>query len=265
VLETIEVTTDNLQGIILANPIATFAGIILAASIAFPANAQTVTIPAEVRGQPGRLLPIAITHDGEDVAWYVPPTIDAFREYSSDPKDVRLRLQCWTPGKYEVIAQSCKGGKMSGFKACSVIIEGNNPTPPPNPPTPIPPGPFPPPNPPPIPDDPVARRLRDAYSTDRGTVTEKHEAKRLLSGFFEAMAGHVKDPSVKTVGDLLGDYRAAIPSVLKPGVLDAVRRQTAREIADIVGDDAGRQIDPELREKLIKLFEFLAFILKLLV
>ena len=245
--------------------------LLTALALASPALAQTVKLPAEVRVQPGRLAPVRIEFDGDEVRWDVPAELDAFREYSPDPKDVRLRVQGWTKGAYRIVAVACKGGKLSEFAACVVTVGD---APPPAPPGPTPPGPTPPgPTPPPVPpvpptpvppDDPAAQRLKDAFKRDADAIAEKLAHCATLSAFFVAMASHVKDPSVKTVGDLLADYRAAVPAVLKPGALPLVRKQIAAEVAAVTGDDPERDISPDLRDKLIKLFEFLALILKLL-
>lgn len=225
-----------------------------------PAFAQSVKLPAEVRVQPGRLAPVRIEFDGDDVRWDTPPELDVFREYSPDPKDVRLRVQGWTKGAYRVVAVSCKGGKLSEFAACVVIVGDGVP--------PVPPGPNPPPTPPtptPVPpDDPAAQRLKEAFRKDVDAVADKLANCATLSAFFVAMSAHVKDPSVKTVGDLLADYRAAIPSVLKPTAIPAIRKQIGAEVAAVIGDDPEREISPDLRDKLVKLFELLALILKLL-
>jgi hypothetical protein len=63
------------------------------------------------------------------------------------------------------------------------------------------------------------------------------------------------------VGDLLADYRAAIPTILGNGVVANLRKQIAVEVSGVVGDDPARAIDPALRDALVKLFELIALIL----
>lgn len=229
------------------------------------AFAQTVKLPDTVKVQPGRLAIVKIEYDGDDVKWLVDPKLDVFREYTPDPKLIILRLQGFEKGTFPVVAVAAKAGKLSDFSVCQVIVgEPSPPPPPPAPPgPPVPPTPVPP-TPPPFPTDPLALRLKAAYAADPDPVEGKVRSSQTLSAFFSAMAAHVKDPSVKTVGDLLSDYKAAVPSVLKPTDITGVRKQISLEVIGVAGDDADKVIDPALRDALIKLFEFLATILKLL-
>lgn len=229
-------------------------------AVANYASAQSVKLPTEVKAQVGRMAAVRIEYDGDDVRWFVSPELDVFREYSADPKDVRLRVLGYTRGQFQVIAISAKGGKLSDFAVCAVTIgDPLPPVPPPAPPgPPVPPNP---PTPPPAPVDPVADRLRGALGRDPEDAAAKAKAAQTLGAFYSAMSGHVKDPKVGTVGDLLADYRAAIPSILGPGVVANLRKQIAVEISGVVGDDPTRAIDPALRDALVKLFELIALIL----
>ena len=115
------------------------------------AAGQTVKLPTEVKVAPGRLAAILVEWDGDDLRWDVPPELDCFREYDPDPKRVRLRLVGYAPGKYRLLAVSCKAGKLSEFVSCAILVGD---APPPTPPGPQPPGPTPPgptPGPAPIP------------------------------------------------------------------------------------------------------------------
>lgn len=227
--------------------------------------AQTVKLPEVVKVQPGRLASVKIEYDGDDVKWLVDPKLDVFREYTPDPKQIILRLQGFDKGTFPVVAVAAKAGKLSDFSVCQVIVgEPSPPPPPPAPPgPPVPPTPVPP-TPPPFPNDPVALRIQAAFKADADPIESKVKSSLTLSAFFAAMAAHVKDPSVKTVGDLLSDYKAAVPAVLKPTDITGVRKQISIEVIGVAGDDAEKAIDPALRDALIKLFEFLATILKLL-
>lgn len=222
---------------------------------------QTVKLPDTVKVLPGRLASVKIEYDGDDVKWIVDSKLDIFREYTPDPKQIILRLQGFERGTYQVIAVACKAGKLSDFAVCLVTVGEPTPPVPPTPPGPTPPVP---PTPTPFPNDPVAIRIQTAFKADADPVEGKVKSCLTLSAFFSAMAGHVKDPSVKTVGDLLSDYKAAVPAVLKPTDITGVRKQISLEVIGVAGDDADKVIDPTLRDALIKLFEFLAAVLKLL-
>lgn len=121
--------------------------LLLLAGIAHPATGQTVKLPSEVKVAPGRLAAVAVDWDGDDVRWDVPPELDCFREYDPDPRKVKLRLIGYTPGRFRLLAVAAKGGKLSEFSTCAVVVEGTPPVPP------TPPGPNPPvPPTPPTPD-----------------------------------------------------------------------------------------------------------------
>ncbi|WP_020472770.1 hypothetical protein [Zavarzinella formosa] len=85
--------------------------LILLAALLFasPIFAQSVTMPAVVNVQPGRLAAVRIVLDGDDLKRDVPAELDCFREYSPDPKDVWLRAQGRTKGTYRLAAVT-KGG-----------------------------------------------------------------------------------------------------------------------------------------------------------
>lgn len=249
-----------------------------------PAFAQTVKLPESVKVEPGRLGAIRIEYDGDDLKWFVAPELDVFREFSVDPKDVRLRVQGFKPGRFQVLAVTCKAGKLSDLFVCWVFVGDPTPVPtppdpkPPAPPTPpVPPTPEPP-KPPPLPADPVAGRLADAFKADASPQADKVRGCQTLSAFFTAMAAHVRQSdmkkddkgnsvvvfSVNSVGDLLSDYVEAGKALLKPDEIKGIRRQIATEVSGVVGTDATKQISPDFRETLAKFFELLAAILKLL-
>lgn len=116
------------------------------------ASAQTVTMPQSVPVSVGRLAAVEMTYDGTDFKYIVPPELDAFREFTNDPKVVRLRVIAYQQGMFRIVAVACKGEKLSDFGSTLVIVgQGPGPTPIPGPgPTPEPPGPTPP-----IPTPPV--------------------------------------------------------------------------------------------------------------
>lgn len=127
--------------------------LILAVGVTLVACGQKVTLPAKVEVKPGRLATVTIDWVGDDLKWVAPEEVDVFREYDPDPKKVRLRLLGYTSGKFRLLAVAAKGGKLSEFAVCQIMV-GDEPTP--TPPGPTPPGPTPPgptPTPAPIPVD----------------------------------------------------------------------------------------------------------------
>ena len=113
---------------------------------------QEVHIPQSVVVPVGRLAAVEMTYVGDDFTYVVPPELDAFREYTTDPKVVKLRVMGFSPGTYSITAVAAKAvdgkGKLSPFVTCLVVV-GSGPVPPT--PIPIPPGPPIPPDPTPVP------------------------------------------------------------------------------------------------------------------
>lgn len=145
------------------------------------------------------------------------------------------------PGRYRLHAVTAEGDIPSAIMEV-VIVVGDVPAPGPDPKPPEP-----------VPDDPLTSKLKKAFDSDRSLVdSAKHLA--TLAGFYEAMANHTKGTSAKTVGELLADYRVAIPTVLPEGSIPALRRACGEEIALLVGDDSEALLDPTLRPKLVDLF-----------
>jgi len=150
------------------------------------------------------------------------------------------------PGKYRVICVTAKGDVPSEIVEFSVTVEADAPPPEPKPPEPV---------------DSLARKLRESLQSDPGDSAKKREYVQALAGFYAAMAKHVETNQVTTIGDLLSDYRNAIPAVLSDGAIPTVRKICGDEVAAIAGSDPERKIDSPLKSKLVDLFTRLASVL----
>ena len=95
------------------------------------AAAQSVKLPDAVTVAPGRLAAVAVEFDGDDVRWRVSADLDVFREFDPDAKKIRLRLIGYAPGRFELCAVACKGGKLSEFATCVITVGNLTPPPPP--------------------------------------------------------------------------------------------------------------------------------------
>lgn len=124
-----------------------FLSLFLAAITCVPVFGQKITAPAEVKVAVGRLGPIPVLYDGVGLEMIVPEELDLIRVYSTDPKDVQLRVQGWTPGTYKLYFYTATDkGILS--KPATVVVNIVDPAPGPTP------GPGPGPNPPPPPPVP---------------------------------------------------------------------------------------------------------------
>ena len=115
-----------------------------------------------------------------------------------------------------------------------------SPAPPPAPaPNPPAPGPTPPPAPPmPIPPaDPLAVKLKALYPADSGTSAEKALAAHDLSQLYLLAAGYAGDSAVTTSGALVDRIRSTAATLVKAGVLTAIRAAIAGEVAALFPAD----------------------------
>lgn len=110
--------------------------LVAALLLAVSAPGQSVKLPDTITVAPGRLAAVTIEYEGDDVRWRVSADLDVFREYDPDTQRIRLRLIGYAPGRYELSAIACKGGKLSEFATCVITVGG--PSPPPTPPPPPP-------------------------------------------------------------------------------------------------------------------------------
>lgn len=135
--------------------------------LALPAAAQ-VKGPQDITVQVGRLASVPLTVDGDESDYQVlGDQVDAFREYSPDPKQIRLRLIGYAPGTSYVVVSSQKAGKLQPMFTVKVTVVGAAPVPPPVPPTPPGPGPL----------DALASQFRAAFTASGFT-----KAKELAAG-----------------------------------------------------------------------------------
>lgn len=196
----------------------------------------------DVRAVVGDWIVLRAETDGRIVRW---KSLD--RGIRIAPPELALRdpkatlATALRPGKYRVVCVTAKGDVPSEIVEFIVTVEADEPPPEPKPPTPV---------------DPLARKLREALQADPGE--KKREYVQALAGFYAAMAKHVEKDQAATIGDLLSDYRNAIPSVLPESAIPAVRKVCGEEVAEVAGSDPDRKIDAALKSKLVDLFTRLA-------
>jgi hypothetical protein len=127
-----------------------------------PPKPPSVTMPATIQVAAGRLARLQIAYDGDDFQYSAPAALDVFREYDPSSQAVTLRLIGYEAGTYDVVAVTCKGGKLSAFGRCAITVG-----------TPVPPGPGPGPGPqPPGPAPIPASGLRVLMIYDQKHLTD---------------------------------------------------------------------------------------------
>lgn len=233
-------------------PYALLAFVLLFPAAAF-AEPPEITLPKEIKGEACDWIVVTAKTGGKKVRWVsMTQGLRIFPTHLLQDSHACV-VMASKPGKYRLLAYTAAADEPSDPATCTIVLEGDAPPVPPGPtpPPPVPPGPTPP---PPGPVDPLTAKVQAALASDPGTVAEKATYAAALSGFYAAMAKHVATDQVATVGDLLSDYRAAIPSVLPEGAIPATRRTCGAEVATLAGDDAERKIDAALKAKLVELF-----------
>lgn len=236
--------------------------------VASTSLAQTLKLPPEIPAKVGQFVVVKPQTDLTVVKWWTPG--DGLAFFPSE----MLRDQAATVviavkvGRYPLIGHN--GSELAALTTL-VVTEAGPPVPPtpkpPPEPIPVPPTPVPPtpPAPNPLPDHPLAGRLRDAWKKD---VADGAKASDLqsLAGFYTAIRNHGEDKGILTVEQFLADYqrvRDDPKNGLKAGVTLTVRGEIGKEINALLGDPSAR-LDPDLRDKLLKLLEIAITILKLL-
>jgi hypothetical protein len=226
--------------------------ILLALALLFALRAAADDPPpalrvADVKATVGDWIVLRAETDGRVVRW---KALD--RGICLAPPELTLRDPKVTlatsrkPGKYRVACVTAKGDVPSEIIEFVVTVEADGPDPPPpNPPVP------------PEPVDPLVNSVRNAFASDPGDAIQKREYANTLAGFYAAMARHVSTDQVVSVGDLLSDYRAAIPTLLPDAAIPATRQACGQAVAALAGADADLKIDPALKSKFVELFTHL--------
>jgi len=137
------------------------------------ASGQAVKAPEKVEVPVGRLASITVQWEGDDFKYVTDLGLDVFREYDPDPKIVKLRCIGYTPGETMIHCIACKGGKLSEFGTCKVVVTGRAPDPTPDPVVPDP-------------SDPLYHKLLSAYQAEK---PDQQKYKTALSNFYKAASG----------------------------------------------------------------------------
>lgn len=189
-----------------------------------------VRLPADVQGRPGHLIQIEADAGGHSVRWHAcrgPEQPDLW-----SPADGRVLLFVTPkPGQYDVIAWTAAGDVPSEAAHCTVRVEEETPPPPPAPPMPV---------------DPFAQALQAAWAGE--AAADKARQRDLLAGLYRVAATDtVRQPQVKTLGDLLATLQQAARSLLPADALPKVRAAVAEELRRTLPTAASAPLDDALR------------------
>lgn len=187
---------------------------------------QQVQLPIEIRTKVGGLVILQAKASGE-VEFYVDERLAKEGEYYRSGND--LVLPSHRPGNYFVLAWTATNNKPSKASKCSVVVEGNDPSP-------IPPDPTPP------TPEPFLRELQLAWAMDLSSPSAlDHRAK--LSAIYRSGVIAVDRPEIQTTGQLFETLRSAAQMVLPKGALSRCQQVIAGELAKRLGTNSSSPIN----------------------
>lgn len=160
--------------------------VLLVFVLASMCQGQSVTLPKEVKGEPGSFVRVAAETDGAHVRWLsLDPGLSVFpSDLLKDSKTTVVVAQ--KAGRYRIAAWTAKGDTPSEA-AIAVVIIGE-------------PGPDPGPGPkPPDPTDPLTKSLQTAF--DRETDPNKAELRRAFAAVYKEAANVADAAEIKTWGN----------------------------------------------------------------
>lgn len=203
--------------------------ILLAVGLMLAPSGPAVSLPAEVKAKPGRLVRLEAQTDGKLVRWAM-----ASEDADLIPfPDGRVAIfSAERPGRYLVLAWTAAGDVPSEAARCVVVV--GEPAPPPGPPQP------------PAPADPLAEALQSAY------VRENPADRGSLAGMLASVyrSGAADAASAPTWGALFDGMAHKAAGLGVNGRLMAVQTAVREELArlalptdrDATLDAAGRAL-----------------------
>lgn len=206
------------------------------------APAQSVKLPAEVRGQPAAFVVVRAETDCAELRWVpmdpglslLPPEL---------LKDSRSAVVMAPAGRYRLLGYGAKGDRASEPAVCIILI-GDAP----------PPGPGPA---PPSPPDAFTKSLQDAYAAEADPQKATHKA-RLAELYRQAGQTTVHDAALRTAGALFDKLTAARKALLPDTALVGVRQVVARELTATMPARPEAELTPEVRQKAAEVFARIA-------
>jgi hypothetical protein len=148
-----------------------------------------------------------------------------------------------TPGRYELWAWTATGNEPTEAVVCAVLVETAEP---PRPPEPA---------------DPFLAALQAAWSAETDSDKARHRD-QLASLYRVAARDTVRQPQLKTVGDLFGALQRAAQSLLPTDALPKVRAAIATELRAKLPTDPAAPLDAAAREGCREQFEHVARLLE---
>lgn len=203
--------------------------------LAAPIQAQTVRLPAELKGSPGIPIPIVAEADGVNVTWMTPDKGLVCVDGGFFGGDSKRAMLFGPQGMYRVWAITAKGDRVSPLAECRVTIGEPGP------------GPGPDPGPEPEPTDALWLPLKQAWLAEP-TATRKADRDQLANLYQEGLsylkADRFAKPSelnavlAKARATVIGERLAGVRAILNaesqrilPSAVDAVFDAASKDAA----------------------------------
>src|SRR5262249_26261271 len=171
-----------------------------------------ITLPAELKAKPGRLVLLKADTPGKLVLWDKGDAdldLLPYQEPGTDAARCAI-VVAPAPGRFRLVACTAVDGKPF-LAACTLVVEG--PTPPP---------------PPPEPSDPFAQPVHAAWAADPSPDKGKH--RETLAEIYAQVGDLARDPALATIGQLHERLRTVTARLLPDSALSAVREAVAAEL-----------------------------------
>ena len=207
-----------------------------------------LTLPKEVKGEPGAFLRVVAETPGKVVKWRpVDPGLNLFPvDLLKDTKvAVVVALK---PGRYRLQAVTALADEPSDIVETTVIV-GDAPDP----------GPDPGPN-PPEPTDPLAKTLKTLYVATADP--KKAEYVKALASVYKQGGGFLDSEGIATAGDLYGKLASVSGAMMPRQAIQSIRDQIAVELKKALPTNAETQLTADHRKAAKALFGKLATILE---
>lgn len=217
---------------------------ILLWAAAVGAAPPAISIPSQTKGEPGTFIRVDATTEGKSVRWFaLDKGLSVFpSDLLKDPKTTVVVAM--RPGSYRVAVITCLADELSELAIGYILVEGTDPTPPPDP-TP--------------PADALTADVLKAYQGD--SDGRKTEYAKLLASFYRQAALAATSKDVSTSGDLYDLLKRTRAGLLPDAALLGVRQRVADELKAILPTRAGDPLTDRHRADAATLFAKLATIM----
>ncbi len=192
----------------------------------------TIKLPAEAKGQPGRIVRLTAETASKHVRWHL---VSDDADLVPFPEGKVALFTAPKAGRYTVLAWTAAGDVPSDAAKCVVVVG-----------EPVVPAPA----------DPFARDLKKQFVDDGSADKARHLAQ--LAALYREAIVYADKADVTTAGDLANRIRTAASTLIPADALVGVRKRIAEEIAKELPLDGDKPLDAATRAKAAKLFERIA-------